>query len=521
MIDLKRTVKKWFLCGILFSFFASFLSAQDTLFIYHNGKIIYRSQVDQIDSAAFHPPGYWAEQRSTVIYEKIQSIPELSIFAKMLDQSGYIKKLDNKTIWAPNNAALAELDLNDHALVRQLLENHISDWQYVQTPISMLLGKVTMINQKRIDLSKTDNDYYLDGNKILTRNINVQSGQINIIDGFIPYRPTLFEYLNQTGTADSMGMFLRSFNKKTYDAVTKDSVTTNELLTNVAASLKLETMEYTVLIPDNRLWNETVNRLMKYYPSTTDSAVIATRLNNVKRIILRDLFVKGRKSTLMSDTLLFTTLGNELVLPTQLFGKDTLIAKLSNGNCLKISALYHLNAPLKEVRVEAENSVNRKSSNANVTKKYKTSNSEFPISNNAYNDVYPLTTSLIQPVWVQYGIPNLLPGKYNIYVVFVPACLEDTTLILPYSAKAYLDYPDANGVTQSNLVLTTTIITAPKAISKILLMSDFVVNFFDMKLAGATNPMVKLKVQNTATVVQSTLYNREIRTDCIIFERVE
>ena len=509
------------LCGILFVFFALSLSAQDTLYIYRNGQIIYSSQVDQIDSAAFHPPSYWAEQRSAVIYEKIQSIPELSIFAKMLDQSGYITKLDYKTIWAPNNTALAEIDLNDQALVRRLVENHISDGLFAQTPTWMQIGKVTMINQKRIDLTKTDNDYYLDGNKILTKDIITPSGLISIIDGYIPYRPSLWEYLNQMGSADSMCMFLRSFNKKTYDTVAKDSVITNELLTNVAASLKLETMEYTVLIPDDRLWNETVNRLIQYYPSTTDSAVMVSRLNNVKRVILKDLFVQGRKSTLKSDTLLLTTLGNELVSPTQLFGKDTLIARFSNGNCLKISALNYLNAALKEVRVEAENPVNRTSSNSNLITKIKSSTPDFPISNNAYVDVYPLTTSSFQKVWVQYCIPNLLPGKYNIYVVFVPAYLEDTTKILPYLVNFYLTYPNTDGVTVSDQVISSNVNTIPKILSKILVKSDFVVNFFDMGLAGKTNPSIKLKVENAASVNQSTLYSREVRTDCILFEPVQ
>lgn len=509
------------LCGLLFFIFALSISAHKFLYIYRNGQVIYSSQADQIDSAAFHPPVYWAEKRSEVIYEKIQSIPELSIFAKMLDQSGYFTKLDNKTIWAPNNTALAEIDLNDHALVRRLVENHISDGLYVQTPISMLIGKVTMINQKRMDLSKTDNDYFLNGNKILTIGIGIQSGQINIIDGFLPYRPTLWEYLNQMGMADSMCMFLRSFNKKTYDTVAKDSVITNELLTNVAASLKIETMEYTVLIPDDRLWNETVNRLMQYYPSTTDTATIASRLNNVKRIILMNLFVQGRKSTLMSDTLILTTLGNELVNPSQLFGNDTLISKLSNGNCLKISALNYLNTVQKEVRVEAENPVNRTNANSSINVRNRVSLPDFSISNNAYIRVFPLTTSSVQKVWAQYSIPNLLPGKYNIYVVFVPAYLEDTAKTLPYLVNFYLTYPNADGVTVSNASMSSNVITAPKTISKIRVKSDFIVNFFDMSLAGKTNPSIKLKVENAAIVNQSTLYSREVRTDCILFEPVQ
>ncbi len=521
MTEQKNAMKKLLLGGLFLFLTILSLSAQDSLYIYKNGQIIYSSQTDQIDSAAFHPPGYWAEQRSEVIFSKIKSYPELSIFADLLVQSGYQTKLDNTTIWAPTNAALADFDRNNPDQVRQLVENHLSTGLFLLSPALLELGKVTMHNQKRMNLTMTGNDYFLDGNKILTRNIQAPSGLLNILDGFIPYRPTLWEYVNQASITDSMCLFVRSFTKKTYDSVTKDSIYTNALLTNVAASLKLETVEYTVLIPDNKLWNETVNHLMQFYTSTTDSAVTAARLNNVKRIILKDLFIQGRKKTLVNDTLLLTTLGNDLNDPTQLFGKDSLLAILSNGNCQRISALNHLNAALKEIRVEAENAFNRTSSNTRIYTKYKASTLAFPISNDAYIDAFPLTTSSIQPVWVQYSIPNLLPGKYNIYVVFVPTYLEDTTKILPFKANCYLTYPNSEGAIQTNVSIYSNAITAPKNISKFLVKSDFEVNFFDFGLAGATNPMIKLKVQNAATSAQTTLYNREILTDCILFEPVQ
>ena len=224
---------------------------------------------------------------------------------------------------------------------------------------------------------------------------------------------------------------------------------------------------------------------------------------------------------MFNDTLLVSTLGNDLNNPAQLFGKDSLLTVLSNGNCISIRALNHLNTTLKEVRVEAENAFNRTSSNTSITTKYKAGTLEFPISNNAYIDAFPLTTSLIQPIWVQYSIPNLLPGKYNIYVVFVPTYLEDSTKVLPFKANCFLTYPNSDGVSQNNISIYTGVVTTPKNITKFLVKSDFVVNFFDFGLAGATNPLIKLKVQNAATSAQSTLYNREILTDCIIFEPVQ
>ena len=214
MTEQNNTMKKLLLNGLFMFLAALSLSAQDSLFIYKNGQIIYSSQVDQIDSAAFHPPGYWAEKRSEAIYTEIQSHPELSIFLSMLDLSGYSSKLDNKTVWAPVNAALAGIDRSNLDLVKQVVENHLSNGIYYQGSFWTTLGKVTMLNQKRMELTKLDDNFFLDGKKIRTRNIQTFSGLLNILEGCIPVRPTLWEYLNNSAVTDSMCLFLRSFTKK-------------------------------------------------------------------------------------------------------------------------------------------------------------------------------------------------------------------------------------------------------------------------------------------------------------------
>lgn len=500
----------------LFFLSALKLSAQDSLFVYKDGRIIYSSPTNIIDSLTFHPPGYWAQQRSEAVFESIRSKPELSTFAELLALSGYQTKLDDKTIWAPVNEALTQVDRSNPDAVRQLVENHISKGLLMLPYIE----EATMLNQKIMQITRSDSNFYVGESKVLNRNKPVAKSITHTIEQLLPYRPNAWEYLNQAGSTDSVCAFIRSYNKKTYNSTTKDSVVSNELLTNIAASLNQESTEFTLLLPDDRLWNKTVRRLLQFYPATSDTIETKKRLDNVKRFILRDLFLKGRKASISGDTLLLTTLGNELVQPVQLFGKDSLLAKLSNGCALRVSTLAHLNDSVKTVRTEAENPTNRTLTNVNVKVMNRMGTTEFPISGNSYIEAIPMTTSSLQKTWVQFGIPHLLPGTYNIYAVILPAYMNDTTKILPNKIKFTLTYPNASGVSTTSTPVSNSE-TNPKVVSKILISSNFVVNFFNMSLAAATNPMIKVRVESVAYLTPPSPYNRNILTDCILFEPVQ
>lgn len=512
-------MKKLLIYCLFLVLYAGNSFAQDSIYIYKNGAIIYRSQADQVDSLAFHPSNYWAAQRSVVVYDKLKSIPALSTFAKMLERTGYDTKLDNKTVWAPNNDALKTVDLNDLPMLRTLVENHLSEGNYLANATTFAFSSVTMLNKKQLALSKTDGSYFLDGRRISTVGISLPAGWIHILEGSIPYRPTMWEYINQAGTTDSLCTFLRSLNKNVYNATLKDSVLTNDFLTSLGTSFNDETKAYTLLLPDNQTWSNTVAYLMDLYPASTDPAVLANRLKNVKKLIVKDLFVTGRQPDSLK-TALTTTLGDVFDQPAEQFGLAAHDTTLSNGNILKVGKLKLYKAPTDTIRVEAENPLNRTSSNAQLVVKSYESRPDRQISGNAYLDVVPLTTSSIQPVRVVYNLPNVLPGKYNLYVVLVPAYLEDTTLTKPYLAKFYLDYPNTDGTAVTTYASTTNATSDPKACTKVLVKSDLTIGLFNMELIKTNLPRIKLIVQNAATSTQ-TSYSREIRTDCILLEPVQ
>src|SRR5688572_4687940 len=67
------------------------------------------------------------------LFQRIQSMPELSTFAELLTKTGYnqlIASSKNYTVFAPVNEALASLDpsvLNDTAKLRLFVGNHITN----------------------------------------------------------------------------------------------------------------------------------------------------------------------------------------------------------------------------------------------------------------------------------------------------------------------------------------------------------------------------------------------------------
>lgn len=512
-------MKKLLIFSLFLVLYAGSTFAQDSIYIYRNGAIIYRSQADQVDSLAFHPTNYWAEQRSAVVYNKLKSIPTLSTFAKILELTGYDSKLDNKTVWAPNNDALKTVDLNDLPMLRTLVENHLSEGNYLAYTTTYPFSSVTMLNKKQLALTKTDGSYFLDGRRISTVGIKLPAGGINILEGCIPYRPSMWEYINQPSTTDSICTFLRSLNKNVYNATLNDSVLTNDYLTSLGASLNDETKVYTLLLPDNQTWSNTIAYLMGFYPTSTDPALLATRLKNVKKLIVKDLIINGRQTDSLK-TALTTTLGLVFEHPAEQFGLAVHDTTLSNSNILKVGKLKLYNDPTDTIRIESENPLNRTSANAQLVVKSYESSPDKQISGNAYVDVVPLTTSNLLPVRVQYSMPNVFPGKYNLYVVFIPAYFEDTTLIKPYSVRFYLDYPNSDGTTVSTYSNSINAPTKPLTVTKLLVKSDISIGFFNMDLIKTNQPSVKLIVQNAAT---SSLpnYSREIRTDCILLEPVQ
>lgn len=497
-----------------------FVAAQDSLYIYRNGQIIYRSQANQIDSVTFHLPEYWDWKESDAIYQKIRSYPELSVFADMLEQTGYKDKLNDKTIWAPINASFAGVDLSDGDLVKKLVENHLNDAPFEIDTNWYYPVKAQMLTLKILRITKEKGQVYLDGNPVIQSNIHVSTSIINLLNGYAPYRNNLWEYLSSAGNIDSMRTFLFSFNKKTYNPIVKDTVVTNDLLTSLHASFNWEGVYYTVLIPSDQVWKATFDSLMNIYPPTTNQKLLALQRTNAKLYMIKHLFILNRDQVPLQDSM-YTTQYIKINNMVDCFGDAMLLNTLSNGNCYSISKL---NIPLtlvKGVCIEAEDSIKRSSANCQITKRTLNDNPAFAVSSNAYSYSYPLSTASLVKVYATYDITNLRPGKYNIYAQFVPAYAEDTTLQQPYKINIYLTYPDSAGVIVSTKAILSNVVTNPKAMTKVLVQQNFVMNLLDPQINSTNSQSLRLRIENAARANESATLSREIRTDCILFEPVE
>jgi len=497
-----------------------YVAAQDSLFIYRNGQILYRSQTDQIDSVTFHLPEYWDWKESDAVYQKIRSYPELSIFADMLEQTGYKDKLNDKTIWAPVNASFAGVDLSDGDLVKKLVENHLNDAPFDIDTNRLYPLRAEMLSLKFLKLTKGNGQIYLDGNPVIQSNIHISTSIINLLNGYAPYRNNLWEYLYSAGNIDSMHTFLFSYNKKIYDPIIKDSIVTNDLLKSLYAIFDSEWYNYTLLLPSDQLWNATFDSLMSIYPPTTNEKLRAQQRTNAKLYMIKHLFILNQNQVPLQDSM-YTTQFIKINNMVECYGDVQLLNTLSNGNCYSISKW---NLPLtlwKGVCLEAEDSLYRTSTNCQITKRTLPNNPEFVVSNNAYNYCFPLTTSSLIKVYTTYDIKNLRPGKYNIYAQFVPAYAEDTTLQLPYKVNFYLTYPDTAGVIVSNKLMLSNVVTNPKTMTKVLVQQNFVYNLFDPQINSTYSHALRLKIENAAKSTESATLSREIRTDCILFEPVE
>jgi len=516
----ETSIKRTLLTGCFLVISILYCLAQDSLYIYRNGQILYRSQADQIDSVTFHLPEYWDWKESDAVYQKIRSYPELSIFADMLDQTGYKDKLNDKTIWAPVNASFAGVDLSDGALVKKLVENHLSNSANAIDSNRFYPINTSMLSHKSLELNKVNGQILMDGNPIIQPNIRVSTSIIHILNGYLPYRENLWEYLSSAGSIDSMRAFLFSYNKKTYSPLFNDTVISNDLLTTLYADLNVEWKKFDVLIPTDKAWNAMLESLMSIYPPSTNQSLRAQQRTNAKLYIIKNLFLTYQKDEPFQDTV-YTTQLNKINNPKEQFGEASLLATLSNGHCYFISKL---DIPLtlhNGLCLEAEDSTYRYSLNCRITCRQLKDNPSYQISNNTYTHSQPLTSSNITKVYTNYYPTNLRPGKYNIYALFVPAYAEDSTLLQPYKVNFYLTYPDSAGVIVSAKAILSNVVTNQKMMSKVLVQQNFVFNLLDPQINGTNISALSIRIENAAKVSESATLSREIRTDCILFEPVE
>ena len=99
----------------------------------------------------------------------------------------------------------------------------------------------------------------------------------------------------------------------------------------------------------------------------------------------------------------------------------------------------------KEIKIEAEDGSWGRTQINYTPYLTSNSNSNFNVSDNKYLTLQDIALSGLPTISTTFPIPNTLSTKYNIYCVFVPSNIVDSTDKRPYKVKFNLSYINSAG----------------------------------------------------------------------------
>jgi hypothetical protein len=367
----------------------------------------------------------------------------------------------------------------------------------------------------------------------------------------------LYEYIQFNPSTSKLADFIRSFEEELFDEelsipldinelgqTVYDTVTTfyNRLFDDVLfgglGPIYLEDSVFTMLVPDNQAWDEANEKLKPHFKRFNNNQAVADSIQNnqIALAILEDLLFRGRYTDPASfDSIISTSPTAEYMHnPGELFENASRIEG-SNGLIYLTGKLQYNEAESwnKQILVESDIQQGRTiGPGTAVYTRTADANTEIPVSESRYITV-EATSPASQPE-VTFEIPNVLAGKYNVYVEFLPGSIDgvpnDSTKLL-----FALNYTNANGRTTTRDIISNNLLTSGtrKVTMEIvrdfefpvsnyydrLWMSDFYKGLHSMEEREVTTTLkVKTNVNN-ADFNRNT-YTRKFRIDRIIFEPV-
>jgi len=284
------------------------------------------------------------------LMEAISMKSELSTFASLLKKTGYDQVLvqgNSYTVLAPTNNAWTGIDTTNVDQVRKLIGSLIVLKSYT-TKDNELYKSIKSINGKNIFYDNSTQTF--NGAKIVTADINVSNGIIQIMDKIVERKSNIWEYLSENSTY-SQYSFINSLNTKVMD--TEKSVAVgveastgktkyDTVWTNVNSFLKRYPLDnedsvYTYVVVENSGFDLLYNKYKNYFnmstPAKTDST---TRFN-----VCQDFVFKG-----IVDITKFDTLTN--VDGIKVPFKNVLISRSYNTSNGRVYVINESNIKLKE-----------------------------------------------------------------------------------------------------------------------------------------------------------------------------
>ena len=493
-----------------------------------------------------------ADLPATTLYGLLKQNSNLSTFARLVEKAGYDTLLSSTqtfTVFAPVNDGLAGInpDAFDVTRARTFVNNQIARFNN-STSVPAANG-VRMKNYKLYSFSSGKDAF--GGATLVDKNIMAKNGLLHTLNGPITYRNNVHEYITSSDNTTKLEAFIKTFDETRFDeslsipidinqngSVVYDSVKTtfNRLLDKNLGSIANEDSIYTMVIPTDNAWDEAYTKYSAYFKTYNANAAVADSIRKVQasQAILNDLIYRGRIDDSNLPDSIVSTSGSVVHNPASLLS-GTNKQDASNGLTYFTDHLNYngLETWNKKIVIECEEPEGRLAgANTGINTRIVSSGANIPVSNSRYIEVSPNTTTA-QPA-VTFDIPNVLSGKYNIYVECLPGSIDDAP---KDSTKLLFDltYLTATGKTTNVTVKLNSFVTSGKNKVVIKAFSSFefpVANFYDRiwwidyfnglhsysERVVTTKFMVKTNVSTSE--INNNIFSRKFRIDRIIFEPV-
>ena len=487
----------------------------------------------------------------TSMMEYLEANSDLSTFTSLVKQTGYDDILNTSqvfTVWAPNNEALAGIDVNDELFVENLVKNHITRGRIGTSGIS--LDPIKMQSGKNIDFETNGGGYMFGDANLTQQNVPLNNGLIHKLDGYAPYLYNIKEYIGETEGFDSLKNYI--FGKDVYEfdpvnsteleindegQVVYDSVFvyTNELLSWIG-EIYNEDSVYTAILPTNAAWNEAYDRIKPYFNLPDDLGSEEYSDEYTKNRIVENMTFMGeidnpaQYDSIQSRAWYFTPsrVPNSYANTTikRFFNVEELFAnkeqvEMSNGLVYIADQMPFLDSVFfKKIQLEAEYSDYRENSNSEVFNR-SSYGSDLDVSNDYYLYVEPISTSAKPSV--TFMLNNILSATYDISCVFVPESIAGDTLETKVSfVLTYIN--SATGRVRRQRVTPEDNVVKAEGMTKMHALR------WDFEWANVRNTYenmelpVQLEVINEVSDAEASdpdlKLTRRMRIDCIMLEPV-
>jgi len=250
------------------------------------------------------------------LYQGISKTANLGKFSGMLVKTGYdsiISSSKTYTVWAPTDAALANLDIsvtNDPVKLKLFVANHISNQSYLSGGADQ---RIQMLNGKYIIMSGSK----FDSANIVTPNQYASNGVFHVIDKFIPRIDNCWEFVNNTSQSLLNKAFLLSLNYNFFDSSKATQTGVDPLTGNPvykpgtglvprnqfldkALNINDESNQYTVILLTDAAYTTELNKLTPWFNTTSiDSTNTLGGFHLVKDLVFKGTYTAAQ----LADTM--------------------------------------------------------------------------------------------------------------------------------------------------------------------------------------------------------------------------